>query len=288
MGVRGRDRGVPSERPSTFSVLPFCAWEGITVGEVAYGSLASVYEWLVPDAKASPAGSAQAFEMVTAGLDPGAQILDCACGIGLLAVGLAQAGFRVTACDASPAMAGRTRALARAHRVEVPARVCRWDQLPDQGWQDRFDAVLCVGNSLAHTVGRSGRRAALDGMAFVLATGGVLALTSRNWEQIRSAGSRLDVWDRLVERAARKAVVVYSWQVPPSWESEHRLQISVAALHDGDRLQVTTELLPIWPFPHEELRADVSAAGLSLAGSTYDATQPEYLVTAQGRAGLPT
>ena len=157
MGVRDGDRGVPWERPSTFSVLPVCAWEGITVGEVAYGSLASVYEWLVPDAKASPAGSAQAFEVVTAGARPGAQILDCACGIGLLAVGLAQAGFRVTACDASPAMAGRTRALARAHRVGVPARVCRWDQLPGQSWQDRFGAVLCVGNSLAHAVGRSGR-----------------------------------------------------------------------------------------------------------------------------------
>ena len=76
----------------------------------------------------------------------------------------------------------------------------------------------------------------------------MLALTSRNWEQIRSAGSRLDVWDQLVERATRKAVVVYSWQVPPSWDTEHRLEISVAALQDGDRLQVTTELLSIWPF----------------------------------------
>ncbi|WP_461164089.1 class I SAM-dependent methyltransferase [Arthrobacter sp. R4-81] len=244
------------------------------MGEVAYGSLASVYEWLVPDAKASPAGNAQGFEMVTAGLDPGGQILDCACGIGLLAVGLAEAGFRVTACDASPAMVERTQALARAHGVEVSTRVCRWDQLPDPGWQDRFDAVMCVGNSLAHAVGRSGRRAALDGMASVLATGGVLALTSRNWEQIRSAG--------------RKAMVVYSWQVPPSWDAEHHLQISVAALQDGDQLQVTTELLPIWPFHHEELLADVAAAGLSLAGSTYDATQPNYLVTAQRRAGLPT
>ena len=51
---------------------------------------------------------------------------------------------------------------------------------------------------------------------------------------------------------------------------------------------MTTELLPIWRFHHEELLADVAAAGLSLAGSTYDATQPEYLVTAQRRAGLPT
>jgi len=183
-------------------------------------------------------------------------------------------------------MAGRTRALAGAHGVEVPTRVCRWDQLPEQEWQDRFDAVFCVGNSIAHAVGRSGRRAAMDGMASVLRTGGVLALTSRNWEQIRSAGSRLDVWDRLVERADRKAVVVYSWQVPPSWETEHRLEISVAALQDGDRLQVTTELLSIWPFRHEELQADIAAAGLSLTGSTYDATQTDYLVTAQRHTGL--
>src|SRR6059058_2803504 len=229
--VRDRDWAIDA-----FSVPSVRACEGITVGEVAYGSLASVYEWLVPDDKASPAGSARAFEMVTAGLDPGAEILDCACGIGLLAVGLAEAGFRVTACDASPAMVERTQALARTHGVEVSARVCRWDQLPDQGWQDRFDAVFCVGNSLAHAVGRSGRRAAIDGMAVVLRTGGVLALTSRNWEQIRSAGSRLDVWDRLVERAGRKAVVVYSWQVPPSWTDEHHMQISVAVLQDGDQL----------------------------------------------------
>jgi SAM-dependent methyltransferase len=258
------------------------------MGGMAYGSLASVYEWLVPDAKASPAGNAQALETVTARLAPGAQILDCACGIGLLAVGLAEAGFRVTACDASPAMAERTLALANAHGVKVATRVCRWDQLPDQGWQDRFDAVVCVGNSLGHAAGRSGRRAALDGMAGALATGGVLALASRNWEQIRSAGSRLHVWDRLVERNARKAVVVYSWEVPPSWADEHHLQISVAALQDGDRLQVTTERLSIWPFHHEELLADVAAAGLALAESTYDATQPEYLVTALRHAGLPT
>lgn len=257
------------------------------MGEVAYGSLASVYEWLVSDAKASPAGNAQAFQTVTAGLTPGARILDCASGIGLLAVGLAEAGFRVTASDASPAMVERTAALARAHGVEVSTRVCRWDQLPDQGWQDRFDAVFCVGNSLAHAVGRPGRRAALDGMASVLAGGGVLALTSRNWEQIRSAGSRLDVWDRLVERAARKAVVVYSWQVPPSWGAEHHLQISVAALQDGDRLQVTTEALTMWPFRHQELLADLAATGLSFMGSTYDGTEPDYLVTAQQSAQPP-
>ena len=136
--------------------------------------------------------------------------------------------------------------------------------------------------------GQAARRAALAQMAGVLRPGGLLVLTSRNWEQIRSDGSRLDVWDRLVKRSGRKAVVVYSWQVPPSWDTEHRLEISVAALQDGDRLQVTTELLSLWPFRHEELQADIAAAGLSLVSSTYGATQTNYLVTAQGRAPLPT
>ncbi len=196
-------------------------------------------------------------------------------------MGLAQAGFRVTACDASPAMVERTQALARAHGVEVSTRVCRWDQLPDQEWDGGFDAVFCVGNSLGHAVGRSGRSAAIGGMASVLKMGGVLTLTSRNWEQIRSAGSRLDVWNRLVKRGDRTAVVVYSWQVPPAWDAEHRLEISVAELQDGDRLQVTTEPLSIWPFRHEELQTDLSTAGLRVIGSTYDAAQANYLVTAQ-------
>jgi 2-polyprenyl-3-methyl-5-hydroxy-6-metoxy-1,4-benzoquinol methylase len=197
--------------------------EGITVAEVAYRSLAWVYEWLVGEELTSPAGSARAFETVTSGLGSQARILDCACGIGLLAVGLAQAGFQVIACDASPAMVERTQRLARASAVEVPARVCRWDQLPEQGWPGRFDAVFCVGNSLAHATGRDSRRAALSAMASVLADGGVLVLTSRNWEQVRAAGSRLEVWDRLVERAGRTAMVVYSWQIPPAWETEHQV-----------------------------------------------------------------
>jgi hypothetical protein len=122
-------------------------------------------------------------------------------------------------------------------------------------------------------------------MASVLKAGGALTLTSRNWEQVRRAGSRLDVWDRLVERAGRKAVVAYSWQVPPSWDAEHGLEISVAALHDGDRLQVTSERLAMWPFSHEDLQADIEAAGLSLTSSSYDATQTsDYVVTATRHA----
>jgi hypothetical protein len=59
-------------------------------------------------------------------------------------------------------------------------------------------------------------------------------------------------------------VVVYSWQIPPGWETEHHLHISIAILENGGRLQVTTEQLSIWPFTHADIRDDLAAAGLTI------------------------
>ena len=55
----------------------------------AYDTIADVYEYLVPDALLSPRGRADAFAEHVA---PGARALDCSCGTGTLAVGLALRG----------------------------------------------------------------------------------------------------------------------------------------------------------------------------------------------------
>src|SRR5262245_22963207 len=131
-----------------------------------YRHLADVYEYLTPEPLLTPAGNVAAFAPWLAELSPGARVLDCACGIGLLAVGLALAGYAAEASDISPQMVARTRALAERHGVELPARVCAWEDLPPG---PRYSAVLCVGNSLAHA---QDRRAALRAMAATLAPGG--------------------------------------------------------------------------------------------------------------------
>jgi SAM-dependent methyltransferase len=141
-----------------------------------YDALAAVYEFTVPEALLSPEGSFAAFRDVVGGLPPGAAVLDCACGTGTLAVGLAQAGLAVTATDASAAMTERTAALAAAHGIELDVATVAWEALGAQGWDGRFAAVLCVGNALTHTEGAHARRAALANMAGVLAPGGRLAV----------------------------------------------------------------------------------------------------------------
>lgn len=245
----------------------------------AYDTLAGVYDWLVPDALLTPEGSVAAFESVVAELAPGASVLDCAAGTGQLAVGLALRGFAVAASDASGEMIARTRRLARERAVQVEVRACAWEQLAAQGLGG-FDAVFCIGNSLTHAAGRAARRAALTAMTSVLRDGGLLVVTSRNWELVRRAGSRLDVAEELVEREGREALVVHAWTIPADPGEPHYLDVAVAVL--GERGSVTThrERLRCWPFTHQELDEDLRAAGLAPTASTYADDVGRYLVTA--------
>ena len=245
-----------------------------------YDDLAPAYDFLVPEAMLVPSGSFGAYQPWLRDVQPGEEVLDCACGGGHLAVGLAEAGFSVTATDASPAMVARTALLASEYAVEVVSERLTWDELGEAGWQDRFGVVFCVGNSLIHARGRAGRRRALENMASVMRPGGRLLLTSRNWEMIRRAGSGITVRDHVVVRAGRRGIVIYDWSLQEDWEEPHRLDIAVAVLQDGDAVQTTSASLDFWPFRNEDLAADLRSVGLTVETSTYEPQADQYLVVA--------
>jgi 2-polyprenyl-3-methyl-5-hydroxy-6-metoxy-1,4-benzoquinol methylase len=246
-----------------------------------YDALASVYEWLVPDALLEPEGAVDAFSAVVGAIAPGARVLDCAAGTGQLAVGLALRGFEVTASDASAAMVERTRALAAERGVSLRTAACAWEELGRQGWDEPFEAVFCVGNSITHAEGRAGRRAALAAMAGLLAPGGLLALSSRNWELLRARAPGLEVADRLVERGSRRALLIRRWSIAERWQERHRLDVAVALLGDGSRVETHVGRLDFSPFTERELGEDLRAAGLEPVASTYAPEVERYLVTAR-------
>jgi SAM-dependent methyltransferase len=143
-----------------------------------------------------------------------------------------------------------------------------------QGWDGAFDAVTCVGNSLAHA---QERRAALTAMAGLLRPGGLLAVTSRNWERLLAESPGLDIVDRLVERGGRVGLVIRAWTLP------HRLDVAVAVLGAAGDVETHAETLAFCPFTHEELDADLRGAGLEPQSSTYAPDVDRYLVTATTR-----
>ncbi|MFD2467914.1 class I SAM-dependent methyltransferase [Amycolatopsis silviterrae] len=245
-----------------------------------YGALAEVYEWLISDAKLAPAESAASFDDVLGLLPSDAHVLDCSCGTGQLAVGLAGRGIQVVATDASDAMVRRTAELSEEFGASVRTVRASWEELPEHFEDGTFDMVFCVGNSLHHAEGARGRGAALESMSRLLRRGGRLVLTSRTWELVRSRGSRLDISDRLVRRNGRDAVVVYRWEIAPRWEEEHHIEIAIAQVDATGSVAVHSELLSCWPYRHEELEAELHRAGLRTEASTFDGAAENYLVVA--------
>jgi SAM-dependent methyltransferase len=245
-----------------------------------YDTLAEVYDWLVPELLLTPEGSAVAF---AEHIEPGARVLDCACGTGTLAVGLALRGHEVAATDASAAMVVRTERLAAEHGARVDTAVCGWEGLAGRGWEGAFDVVFCVGNSLPHAPGRAGRRGALRAMAAVLAPGALLVLTSRRWEQVRAEGSRLQIGERLVERGGERGLPIYSWAIPARWDEPHAFDVAVALIGDGGAVTTHRERFAFWPFTEDELREDLRSVGLEPSPGTEpeEAKAARYLLTAR-------
>lgn len=246
-----------------------------------YEALADVYEWLIPDPKLTPAGAVAAFAALVQPLPRNARVLDCSCGTGQLAVGLGGIGLDVVASDASAGMVRRTQQLAAEHGGGLRTLQSPWHELLDHLDPLTFDLVLCVGNSLAHAEGTSGRLQALAAMSRLLQPGGRLVLTSRTWELVRAGGTRLDVRDRVIRRGDRDGVLIYHWQIEDRWDDEHHLEVAVALIEPDRSVRTYAERLSIWPYRYEVLAAELQASGFEIESSTFAADVEGYTVVAR-------
>ncbi|MEU0027031.1 class I SAM-dependent methyltransferase [Streptomyces sp. NPDC006335] len=146
-----------------------------------YDSLAPDYHRIFADWDASMARQAAALGAL---LGPGPlRILDCSCGIGTQAIGLAQAGHKVVGSDLSPVAAARAAAEAATRGARLPTAAADMRRLPFA--PSVFDTVVCADNSLAHLLTAPDVTAALADMRRVLREGGLLLLTLRDYDEIR-------------------------------------------------------------------------------------------------------
>jgi glycine/sarcosine N-methyltransferase len=111
------------------------------------------------------------------------RVLDSACGTGHHAIALTQQGYQAVGIDLSPGMVDQARKNAEAASVAVSFYVTCLGEL-SRTVPYRFDAILCLGNSLPHIVDKTDLRAALKDMAAVLQPGGILLLQNRNYDRV--------------------------------------------------------------------------------------------------------
>ncbi|MCX4920005.1 class I SAM-dependent methyltransferase [Streptomyces sp. NBC_00687] len=111
-----------------------------------------------------------------------AAVLDCSCGIGTQAIGLALRGHSVTGTDLSPRAAARAarEAARRSLSVRTAAADMRRLPFPD----GRFDTVVCADNSLPHLLTEQEVYSALAEMRRVLRPEGLLLVSTRHYDEL--------------------------------------------------------------------------------------------------------
>ncbi|MFJ3793223.1 class I SAM-dependent methyltransferase [Kitasatospora sp. NPDC090091] len=152
-----------------------------------YDELAPDYHLIFRDWDASIAHQAQVLGgLLSARLGAGPhRVLDCSCGIGTQAIGLALAGHEVVGSDLSPVAAARAAAEAASRGAGLPAVAADMRLLPFK--PSAFDVVLSADNAFPHLLSAQDVRAALVGMRRVLRDDGLLVISLRAYDDARRA-----------------------------------------------------------------------------------------------------
>jgi SAM-dependent methyltransferase len=244
----------------------------------SYATLAADYDWLFDDdAVANGAAiNRPATARLLQRISRASAVLDAACGTGLNAAVLSRRGFTVWAADASDPMVEAAAARFRAERLAVPLLRSTWQDLP-AATGERFDVVLCIGNSLVHAAGHDAMVRALIGLRRMARPGGHVVIDSRNWEKLHAERRIVQVADRAVTRHGRRCVTLYAWEIPERLGAEHIAHL-VFVFENGDQIEPHEYQLTFRPFTVAELRERLELAGLREVDTDFDESGDRYAV----------
>jgi SAM-dependent methyltransferase len=110
-------------------------------------------------------------------------ILDVATGTGFHSVQLIKAGFDVTSADGNAAMLAKAFENAKNRKIILRTVKADWRWL-NQDIHNKFDAIICLGNSFTHLFKEADRRRALAEFYAALKHDGILIIDQRNYDHI--------------------------------------------------------------------------------------------------------
>ncbi|MFF4210448.1 class I SAM-dependent methyltransferase [Streptomyces sp. NPDC001796] len=186
------------------------------------------------------------------------RILDCSCGIGTQAIGLALAGHRVVGSDVSPVAAARAAAEATARGAGLAVAAADMRLLPFRS--SVFDVVVCADNSLPHLLTAPDVEAALLGMRRVLRDDGLLVITVRDYDEARR-DSPTATPPRVTRRPDGQVITFQLWH----WhEDGERYDLEHFQLvPEGDTWDVRVRRTTYWALTRAQLTEFAAEAGFT-------------------------
>ena len=180
--------------------------------EELYNDLAASYHLIFEDWDQSIARQAAVLgpliERLTGEARP--RVLDCACGIGTQALGLAQRGHLLVGSDLSQRAVERARKEARQRGLDIPFYVGDMRDLSTVP-ESAFDAVLVGDNALPHLMTQPELEQALAAIRAKLADSGVLVASLRDYDALSVAKPSVQP-PAFYVRDGRTRIVHQVWQ----------------------------------------------------------------------------
>ena len=232
-----------------------------------YDNMASSYDKLFQNWEATTREQAEILDRIfrDQGYDRSARVLDCACGIGTQAIGLAALGYNVTGSDIS------TGELTEAKKRAAEAGVTLlWEQADFRALSDTFsetfDIVIAMYNALPHMLTKEDLAAAVRSIVDRVKPEGIFVASIRDYDTLlitkppysppyihkTEAGQRVSfqTWDwegdnyKLIQYIIEDSKELHVSKFPCEYRATRREEMTELLLQNG-----CTQVE--WKFPEE-------------------------------------
>ena len=221
-----------------------------------YDSMASQYDKLFQDWEATTREQAAILNALFEdyGFDRTANILDCACGIGTQAIGLAALGYNVTASDLSEGELAEAAERAEKNGVSIRFEQADFCSL-SKCFSEQFDIVIAMDNALPHMLTGEDLEAAVKSITGQLREGGIFVASIRDYDSLLLTKPPYSPpYIHKTEKGKRVSFQTWDWK-------EENYHLTQYIIDDGETLKVSKFECEYRATRREELSSLLLAAG---------------------------
>ena len=158
------------------------------------------------------------------------KLLDCSCGIGTQAIGLALKGYKVCATDLSEKAIERCKQEANKHNANLKCKVADFRTL-DRQVEGTFDCIISFDNALPHLLTGEDLYSGIKNIHGKLNEGGIFLASIRDYDSVLEKKTRVQppyIYDE--ENGKRITIQIWDW----NRDNTYKLNLYIINHHDNE------------------------------------------------------
>ena len=228
------------------------------ITQTFYNNMATQYDKLFLDWQATTHEQAVILNQlfIDSGFDKSARILDCACGIGTQAIGLAALGYTVTASDISDGELAEAAERAGKNGVNIRFRHADFCALSD-AFSEKFDIVIAMDNALPHMLTSEALKSAVRSITGQINPGGIFVGSIRDYDSLLD--EKPPYSPPYIHKTDKGQRVSFQTWI---WSGDH-YQLTQYIIDDEENLQISKFICEYRATRREELTRLLLSSGCS-------------------------